>query len=200
LAICWNIRVSRTTSTQRSVRAVRYSENVSGADNQQERPSIEAISASLGNFLSGFALGEGSFMIVCRRRGDYQRSFKLSAAFNVSQHDRVPLDLFQETLSCGTLRKAGNGGWYWEVNRLPDLATRVVPFFDRFPIVGQKAEDYRLWRSAVALLSAGNLSDQDYHQVLALRERMNRGGKRRYRMDGILRDYTPSPRSGAAVG
>jgi hypothetical protein len=167
---------------------------VSGADNQQERPSIEAIPASLGSFLSGFALGEGSFMIVCRRRGDYRRNFKLSAAFNVSQHDRVPLDLFHRTLGCGALRKAGNGGWYWEVNRLPDLAARIVPFFDRFPIVGQKAEDYRLWRSAVMLLlSADGLTDQDYHQVLALRERMNRGGKRRYRMDGILRDYTPSP-------
>jgi LAGLIDADG endonuclease len=172
---------------------------VSGADNQQERPFIEAIPASLGSFLSGFALGEGSFMIVCRKRGDYRRSFKLSAAFNVSQHDRMPLDLFRETLGCGTLRKAGNGGWYWEVNRLPDLAARVVPFFDRFPVVGQKAEDYRLWRSAIALLSAGGLSDQDYHQVLALRERMNRGGKRRYRMDGILRDYTPSSGSRAAV-
>jgi hypothetical protein len=165
---------------------------VSGADNQQERPSIEAISASLGSFLSGFALGEGSFMIVCRKRGDYLRSFKLSAAFNVSQHDREPLDLFRETLGCGTLRRAGNGGWYWEVNRLSDLAARVVPFFDRFPVVGQKAKDYQLWRSAVALLAGGGLSDQDYHQVLALRERMNRGGKRRYRMDGILRDYTPS--------
>jgi hypothetical protein len=173
---------------------------VSGADNQQERPCIEAIPASLGSFLSGFALGEGSFMIVCRKRGDYRRSFKLSAAFNVSQHDRIPLNLFHRTLGCGSLRKAGNDGWYWEVNRLLDLAGRVVPFFDRFPIVGQKAEDYRLWRSAVTLLSTDKLSDQDYHQVLALRERMNRGGKRRYRMDGILRDYTPSPRSRAIVG
>ena len=165
---------------------------MTGADNQQERSSIEAIPVSLGSFLSGFALGEGSFMIVCRRRGDYRRSFKLSAAFNVSQHDCAPLDLFRETLGCGTLRRAGNGGWYWEVNALPELAGRIVPFFDRFPIVGQKADDYRLWRCAVALLSAGGLGDDDYHQVLALRERMNRGGKRRYRMDGILRDYTPS--------
>ena len=139
-------------------------------------------------------------MIVCRKRGDYRRSFKLSAAFNVSQHDRIPLDLFHRTLGCGSLRKAGNDGWYWEVNRLLDLAGRVVPFFDQFPIVGQKAEDYRLWRSAVTLLSTDKLSDQDYHQVLALRERMNHGGKRRYRMDGILRDYTPSPRSRAIVG
>jgi hypothetical protein len=165
---------------------------VSGADNQQERPSIEVIPTSLGSFLSGFALGEGSFMIVCRRRGDYRRSFKLSAAFNVSQHDRVPLQLFRDTLGCGSLRRGGNNGWYWEVNRLGDLAGRIVPFFDRFPVLGEKAQDYRLWREAVMLLSTGVVSDRDYRHILALRERMNRGGKRRYRMDGILRDYTPS--------
>jgi LAGLIDADG endonuclease len=190
LAICWNIRVSHATY---SVLSGRYRENAMGADNQQERPFIEAIPASLGSFLSGFALGEGSFMIVCRKRGDYRRSFKLSAAFNVSQRDRVPLDLFRETLGCGSLRMAGNGGWYWEVNSLPDLAKRVVPFFERFPLVGVKAEDFDCWRGAIALLGGGSLSDSDYHQVLALRERMNRGGKRRYRMDGILRDYTPGP-------
>jgi LAGLIDADG endonuclease len=132
-------------------------------------------------------------MLVCRLRAQQARRFRISAAFNVSQQDRTPLDLFRETLCCGTLRQAGNGGWYWEVNRLSDLSDRIVPFFDRFPIVGAKAQDYWLWRSAVLLLAAGRLSDQDYRQVLALRERMNRGGKRRYRMDGILRDYTPSP-------
>ena len=130
-------------------------------------------------------------MIVCRRRGDYRRSWRLSAAFNVSQQDRAPLDLFRETLRCGTMRRAGNGGWYWEVNRLPDLSHRIVPFFERFPLVGAKAGDFRLWRSAVRILAGEGLSDQDYRQVLALRERMNRGGKRRYRMDGILRGHTP---------
>jgi hypothetical protein len=132
-------------------------------------------------------------MLVCRKRDASARGFRISAAFNVSQHDREPLDLFREVVGCGTLRQAGNGGWYWEVNRLSDLARQIVPFFDRFPIVGAKAEDYRLWKEAVLLLHAGRLSDQDYRQVLALRERMNRGGKRSHRMDGILRDYTPSP-------
>jgi hypothetical protein len=132
-------------------------------------------------------------MIVCRKRADYRRGYKLSAAFNVSQHDRAPLELFLQTVGCGTLRPAGNAGWYWEVNSLPELVERIVPFFDRFPIMGQKANDYRLWKSAVALLAGGQMSDHDYAKVLALRERMNRGGKRRYRMDGILRDYTPSP-------
>jgi LAGLIDADG endonuclease len=167
---------------------------VSGAGNQQERLSIEAIPSSLGSFLSGFALGEASFMLVCRPRGDYTRRWKISAAFNVSQKDRAPLDLFRETLDCGTMRRAGNGGWYWEVNDLSEIQLRVVPFFDRFPLVGHKARDFQRFRAATAVLTKRVLTDQDYIDVLALREGMNGGGKRRYSMERILRDYTPSSR------
>jgi hypothetical protein len=163
-----------------------------GAGNQQERLWIDSVPTRVGHFLSGFALGEGSFMIVCRKRGDYVRKWKLSAAFNVSQRDRAPLDLFRETLGCGTMRRAGNGGWYWEVNDLADISARVVPFFDRFRLVGTKAEDFARFRAAARILERGNLSYQDYANVLALREGMNGGGKRRYTMQRILRDYTPS--------
>jgi hypothetical protein len=169
-----------------------YSDNVSGAGNQQERLSIAEIPVGLGSFLAGFALGEASFMIVCRPRKDYGRHWKLSAAFNVSQRDRAPLELFQGTLGCGTMRRAGNGGWYWEVNDLSEIASRIVPFFDRFQLVGTKAKDFHRFRSAVALLGRGRLSDADYITVLKLREGMNGGGKRRYTMERILRDYTPS--------
>jgi hypothetical protein len=115
---------------------------VSGADNQQERLSVASIPSQLGSFLAGFALGEASFMLVCRPRGDYSRRWKISAAFNVSQMDRAPLDLFCETLACGSIRRAGNGGWYWEVNNLSDIQARVIPFFRRFPLVGSKALDF----------------------------------------------------------
>ena len=165
---------------------------MTSADNQQERLSVAAIPSDLGNFLAGFALGESSFMIVCRPRGDYARGWKLSAAFNVSQGDRAPLELFRDTLGCGTMRKAGNNGWYWEVNRLPDILARIVPFFRRFPLVGSKAHDFELFAGAAELLAKEDMSEADYRQVLLLREQMNRGGKRRYTMERILRDYTPS--------
>jgi hypothetical protein len=45
---------------------------------------------------------------------------------------------------------------------------------------------------AADLLAQKVMSDTDYRQVLFLREQMNRGGKRRYTMERILRDYTPS--------
>jgi hypothetical protein len=174
------------------IRRAVYSDNVSGAGNQQERLSIAEIPVGLGSFLAGFALGEGSFMIVCRRRGDFVRGWKLSAAFNVSQRDRAPLDLFRETLGCGTVRRAGNDGWYWEVNDLARIQSRVVPFFDRFGLMGTKAKDFSRFRRAVAPLGRGRLSDDDFVAILRLREEMNGGGKRRHTMERILRDYTPS--------
>ena len=78
------------------------------------------------------------------------------------------------------------------MNRLSDISDRIVPFFDRFPLVGQKARDYQLFRDAVALLSKPVVSDADYVAILQFREQMNRGGKRRYSTARILRDYTPT--------
>jgi hypothetical protein len=150
------------------------------------------------------------FCRVCAGRGKlhggrsstqrYTVKWKLSAAFNVSQKDRVPLDLFQETLGCGTIRKAGNDGWYWEVSNLVDIQARVIPFFERFPLVGKKAEEFDRFRAAARLLARKDLSCSDYAEVLSLREAMNGGGKRRYTMQRILRDYTPSPRAGERGG
>ena len=175
------------------------SDNASGADNQQERFSIDAVPPDVGHFLAGFALGEGSFMLVCRARPDHRRGWRISAAFNASQIDLAPLELFQRTLRCGTIRKAGNGGWYFEVNTLRDIKTTLVPFFRRFKLVGQKALEFEMFERAVDLISAG-LNDATYIEVLQIRERMNGGGKRRHTMEKILRDYTPNSAPSRAQG
>ena len=177
----------------------RSSDNASGADNQQERFSIDSVSPDVGHFLAGFALGEGSFMLVCRVRPDHRRGWKISAAFNAPQIDVAPLELFRRTLRCGTIRKAGNGGWYYEVNTLRDIKTAVIPFFQRFQLVGQKALEFTMFERAVELMSAG-LNDETYVEVLQIRERMNGGGKRRHTMEKILRDYTPNSVPSRAQG
>ena len=169
------------------------SDNASGAGNQQERLSIATIPSDLGNFLAGFALGEGSFMIICRPRADYRCGWKISAAFNVSQKDVAPLELFRRELGCGSIRLAGNSGWYFEVNRLEDIQAAVVPFFRRFPLVGKKETDFELFADAVSILAQTPLSDTACREILEIRESLNGGGKRRYTMERILRDYTPNP-------
>ena len=175
------------------------SDNALGADNQQERFSIDSVSPDIGNFLAGFALGEGSFMLVCRPRSDHRRGWRVSAAFNASQRDVAPLEVFKRTLKCGTIRKAGNDGWYYEVNKLRDIESAVIPFFQRFPLMGQKAIEFEMFERAVGLLTAG-LNDVTYVEVLQIREHMNRGGKRHHTMEKILRDYTPDLEPSSAQG
>ena len=103
----------------------------------------------------------------------------------------------QERLSVATRSaercgNAGSSGWYWEVSRLADIQAWIIPFFRRFPLVGWKAEDFELFARAAELLGSHCMSDEEYRDVLLLREQMKRGGKRRYMMERILRDYTPS--------
>jgi len=143
----------------------RASDNAAGADNQQERLPEGRVASEIGSFLSGFALGEGSFMLVCRPRADYRRGWKISAAFNVSQKDVIPLELFQAVLKCGTIRKGGNDGWYFEVNKLEDIHRSVVPFFRRYPLVGRKAFDFELFAAAVALLVKRRMEDTDFNEL-----------------------------------
>ena len=64
------------------------SENPSGADNQQERPNsidwLNEIPVDLGNWISGFVDGEGSFNIPIRRVSDRGLPWRVSLSFNAS--------------------------------------------------------------------------------------------------------------------
>jgi hypothetical protein len=84
----------------------------------------------------------------------------------------LPRDAWLRNHAQGRERRLVLGG-----KHLQDISRRIIPFFERFPLVGQKAQDFERFRDAVAILERGPLSDSDYRAVLAPREGMNRGGK-----------------------
>ena len=146
------------------------------------------IPPKIGYYLAGFADGEGSFMIVFRKRPDYRLPWKVSLAFNVSNRDKVILALFKRYLQCGTLRQRPDGVWYYEVNNLRALQENVVPFFERYRFLSaKKKRDFALFKRALAIVQAGeHTTYQGIEQLLALRRQMNDGGKRKYSDEEIL--------------
>jgi hypothetical protein len=81
LAICWNIRVSRTTST---VPSSRYRENVSGADNQQER--LAEYARILRDCTPAASSNRGEDTVRApRRRGEVGRNDRPAGAASSSQ-------------------------------------------------------------------------------------------------------------------
>src|ERR1700722_8791131 len=126
LAICWNIRVSRATS---SVPSGRYRENVSGADNQQERLRLEG-------WVSGFIDGEGCFCVNINRCSATRLGWQVRPEFVVTQGARSigALETLEEFFGCGAIYRNTRRDnhredvYRWCVRRRDDLIERVVPF------------------------------------------------------------------------
>jgi hypothetical protein len=167
------------------------SDNPSGADNQQERPSspawLDAIPPDLGHYVAGFVDGEGSFNVPVRRERDRGLPFRVSLSFNVSQVGPEAPELLRSIFGVGTVRGRGDGVFYFEVTKPTDLEERVFPFFDRFRIRGSKAKDLAVFRQITELVQSGrHLTPRGIGEILALRGPMNRGGKRRRTDDEII--------------
>ena len=149
-----------------------------------------AVSERIGNYLAGFADGEGSFHISFRKRDDYSMPWKVSLCFNVSQKDRVILAMFKKHLGCGTLRGRPDGVWYYEVNNLVAITTSVIPFFTRFGFLSaKKKRDFAKFKQANALIQAGeHKTAQGIKALLEIRREMNDGGanRRKYSDQQVL--------------
>ncbi|MBI4729196.1 MAG: LAGLIDADG family homing endonuclease [Acidobacteria bacterium] len=177
-------------------------DKASGADNQQERPSGRAwlteIPASLGQYLAGFADGEGSFNVSFRPRKDYRMPWKVSMSFNISQLDDTVPRIFRNSLRCGTLRWRADGVCYFEVTDLRHVLERVIPFFDQFPLLSGRSRDFEIFRQIADLMGRGaHRTREGIADIVRLRSPMNRGGKRRYPDHVILDGLEPKESSEA---
>src|ERR1700722_14578957 len=101
---------------------------------------VNSIYSDLGNYLAGFTDGGGSFNVSFRPREDYKIPWKVSLCFNISQRDQVILELFKQTLKCGTTRQRSDGVWYYEVNNFTAIQNNVIPFFKRFGFLSAKKQ------------------------------------------------------------
>ncbi len=176
------------------------SDNPSGADNQQERPSssnwLDQIPCDLGNWVAGFVDGEGSFNVPIRRERDRGLPWRVSLSFNVSQIGPELPELLRLVFGVGTVRNRGDGVHYFEVTRPLELHERVFPFLEQFPLRSPKEGDLAVFREITELVLSGrHLSTKGIGDILILRGPMNRGGKRRYCEEYILevlRDWESS--------
>lgn len=179
------------------------SDNSSGADNQQERPSssdwLDRIPFDVGHYIAGFVDGEGSFNIPIRRSSDRGLPWRVSLSFNVSQVGPEAPRFLRTAFGVGTVRGRGDGVFYYEVTRPVEIEDRVFPFFDRFPLRGPKAHDLMVFREVTRLVRSGrHLLPAGIIEALSLRSPMNRGGKRRRTDDQII-DVLQSWESSEAI-
>ena len=161
-------------------------------DDQQER---------LGDYLAGYVDGEGSFHVAVQRNPSTKNGWQLVPEFHVSQNpERASVLLLLEAhLGCGRVQaNARSGGrdrsLVYVVRKRADLIRKVIPFFERHPILSEKRFEFETFAEIVWGLERGeHLHSEGFQRLLALAVQMNGGGKYR-RTDWtsrILRGHTP---------
>lgn len=155
-------------------------DNVSSADNQQERPQeewLDKIPQELGFYLAGFVDGEGSFNVSLRQKSDYHLKWQVVLSFNVSQRDVTNLSTLKEVLGCGIIKKRKDGVYSIDVTTPSSIVLKVIPFFRRFPFRSEKAvRNFAIFCNIAALMNEGSHRKlEGLKEILSLRETLNEG-------------------------
>ena len=145
----------------------------------------EQIPDEIGFYLAGFVDGEGSFNVSVKKVNDRSLGWRVTACFNVSQREQQILELLQQTLECGTIRRRWDGVHYFEVNSYVDLVERVIPFFRRFSLrSSSKNETLEIFAQICEMMCAGeHLTSDGVRKIVHLRNLMNNETSKRHRDD-----------------
>ena len=145
----------------------------------------ENVPREVGYYLAGFVDGEGSFNVSFKKVHDRSLGWRVTACFNVSQRERCILELLQQSLGCGTIRKRWDGVHYFEVNSYVDLREKVIPFFRQFPLLSAgKNGTLESFAQICEMMNQGrHLCPDGLREIIGLRRQMNNETSKRHRDD-----------------
>lgn len=155
------------------------SENPTGdADDQQGR--LEA-------YLAGFVDGEGCFSVGVTRRPDLPFGYRLVPEFRVSQNAEraTVLETLRAVLECGRIvendrSRASDRTHVFVVRRRRDLVERIIPFFERNPLLSEKRVEFGTFRAILqAMMAKEHLERRGFERLVRLAFAMNGGGRYR---------------------
>ena len=145
---------------------------------------------SIGQYLSGYADGEGSFCISFSPRPKLRTLLEVRPSFSVSQNsDRQEvLKLFQQHLDCGTIRRNPSDRTFkYEVRSIKDLIGKVIPHFQKYPLLSSKKKDFKKFAVICQMMYEGKHLKQDsLKEIVTISYQMNGLGARRYKKQNLL--------------
>jgi len=174
-------------------------DNVTGAENQQER-LIE-----FRGWVIGFVDGEGCFSIGfvrqpqrTNRRG-YRTGYQVSHRFAVTQGVKSIgcLERLQGFFGVGRVFRSQRHDNHREdlaqyvVDRRTELIEVIIPFFGKHPMLSAKQGDFQKFATCMSLVESGrHLTPDGLAEIAEIAQTMNRR-KPRHELIRILRGHTP---------
>jgi len=145
----------------------------------------------VNSFITGFVEGEGCFCISFSKRAKLNTGIEVRPSFALSQHKRN-LKLLQSIHSefqCGAIRYSRRDQNYkFEVRSIKDLMKIVIPFFEKYPLLGIKNKDFQNFKKVCELVYTNQHRNKErLGELINLAYQINSSGKKKYTKEELLR-------------
>ena len=139
---------------------------------------------NIQEYISGYIDGEGCFSISFSKREKFLVGWETKPSFSVSQNeDRAQiLFLIQKIFKCGFIRRDySDKTLKYEVRSLDDLVNKVIPHFEKHPLLSDKQKDFNFFKKVCFLMQKEmHKNKTGLNKIISLAFKMNPSGKRKY--------------------
>ena len=143
-------------------------------------------------FVTGLVEGEGCFAVSFSFRRKLKVGIETRPSFSVSlnQRDLGLLKQLHAFFGCGAIRYSKFDRTYkYESRSISDLTRRIVPHFERYPLIGGKGRDFEIFAGICRKAHANeHLNGDVLRDIIEMAYEMNPSGKRRHRKEDLLRE------------
>jgi hypothetical protein len=128
--------------------------------------------------LAGFTSGEGCFMVRVKKSNTHRLGFLVELVFQINQHtrDKGLILSIAEYLNCGVIFKHSENAIVFRVTKFSDLTQRIIPFFSKYPILGEKSKDFKDFCEVAGIMQEkGHLTSEGLSKICQIKANMNTG-------------------------
>jgi len=145
-----------------------------------ERPIIQTEIISDPYWITGFVDGEGTFDIKIYS-SKTNVGFAVQLRFRIPQHERDTklIELLLKYFSSGSVEKhTSYPAVTLVITKFTTISEKIIPFFESYPLVGVKKNDYLDWCSVARLMSnKAHLTQEGLNLIRTIKSGMNTGRK-----------------------
>lgn len=101
----------------------------------------------------------------------------MQLVFQLTQHSRHEklIRNFIDYFDCGNIYKDGNN-FVFRVSKFDDIDNKIIPFFQKYPVIGVKSEDFRdFCRAALVIKNKKHLTREGLDEIFLIKTGMNKG-------------------------
>ena len=142
-------------------------------------------------FVTGLVEGEGCFSISFTLRKRLKLGIETRPSFSISlnQRDLALIKQIHTYFGCGAVRYSRSDRTYkYETRSVNDLVNRIIPHFKRYPLQGNKAQDFELFTEVCRKVRSNFHRSKKYlPEIIEIAYQMNPSGKRKFAKADLLR-------------